>query len=146
MKKAVALLLFVSLFAACSNPIKPSEITKINGYWEIEKVVLPDGSEKDYAINDTYDYFEIKDNEGFRKKAIPQFNGTFLTNDVSEKVKVVFENQKPYLEYTTDYSKWKEELLEITDLVMVLRNTQKNEYHYKKAGVLNLTGDGKKTP
>ena len=145
MKKVTALLLLAVLFVACKNPIEPSQITKINGYWEIEKVELPDGNHKDYGINDTYDYFEIKNNQGFRKKVMPQLDGTYLVNDVSEKVQILTEDGKTFLEYTTPYAKWKEELLEISDTQMVLLNAQKNEYHYKKAQALNLT-DGQKTP
>jgi hypothetical protein len=146
MKKTGILLFLMVGFVACTPKVEPSAIAKINGYWEIEKVELPDGQHKDYKVNDTYDYFEINGDKGFRKKVMPQFDGTYQTNNLSEKVQVLTQNKTIFLEYTTPYSKWKEELLELTDSVMVLRNAQKNEYHYKKTAALNLTGNGKKTP
>lgn len=146
MNRVVLLLVFLVSVTACTTKIDSSDIAKINGYWEIEKVELPDGTHKDYAINETYDYFEIKNSAGFRKKVAPQFNGTYLVNDLSENVRVLVENKKVILEYTTPYAKWKEELIEITDSTMVVRNAQENEYHYKKAKALNLTANGKKAP
>jgi hypothetical protein len=145
MRKSATLLLLSFLIFGCQEKIKPSEISKINGYWEIEYVLLSDGSKKDYTINDSFDYFEIKDNEGFRQKVMPQFDGTFLTNNLEEAVKVVFTNDKTYLEYQTAYTKWKEELLSLSETNMVLLNTDKKEFHYKKTGPINLAQDGKKT-
>ena len=145
MKKSAAILLFSFLIFGCREQIKPSDITKINGYWEIEYVVLSDGSKKDYTINDSFDYFEIRGNQGFRTKVMPQLDGTFLTNDLKEGVKVVFAADNTYLEYQTDYAKWKEELLSLSATEMVLLTTDKKEFHYKKTGPINLDTYGKKT-
>jgi len=46
MKKATLLFIVFFFFTACKEKIKPEDISKINGYWEIEKVNLPDGNEK----------------------------------------------------------------------------------------------------
>jgi hypothetical protein len=146
MKNIVGLLFISFLFGSCQQKIKPEDIAKINGYWEIEKVVFEDGKDKNYAINESYDYFEIgKKNKGFRKKVMPQLDGTFLVNDSQENVKLRFENDKVFLDYATSYSKWSEELIEISDKKMVLENIEKNQYHYKKATPINILGDGKKT-
>ncbi|MFT3795654.1 lipocalin family protein [Flavobacterium sp.] len=144
MKKCIALLSFL-LLLSCAKPIDPKDLAKLNGYWEIDYVVLPDGEKKDYPINETYDYFEIKGDAGTRTKVMPQLDGKFLTNALSEKVKIVNEKDQTFLEYQTDYTKWREQLLEVTDSVMVLRNKEKNEYHYKKTDPINLDADGKKT-
>lgn len=145
MKGSVYIVWVALLFWTCGHKVEPSDIAKINGYWEIEKAVKEDGSEKYYAMNETYDYFEIRDNKGFRKKVMPQLDGTFQTNGISEKVTVVFENDKVWLQYATSYSKWREELLSLSDSAMVLLNVEKKEYHYKKTGPINLTRNGEKT-
>ena len=143
--KTVYALLFLILLTSCSQEISQKDIAKLNGYWEIEKVILADGNEKEYTINDTYDYFQIKGNAGFRKKVAPQLDGRFLVNDVSEEVKIIFDNKKVYLKYATPYAKWKEELKSLTDEEMVIETPAKAEYHYKKTAPINLLGDGKKT-
>jgi len=132
MKKATLLFIVFFFFTACKEKIKPEDISKINGYWEIEKVNLPDGNEKNYKINETIDYFEVKNDSGFRKKVTPQFDGKYLVNNEYEKVKVVLEGEKVLLEYTTEYSKWKEEVLEVSDEKLVLKNAAEMEYEYKR--------------
>lgn len=144
MRKTINILLFVTLlFTGCQKEIEGSDIPKINGYWEIKQVILSDGEKKDYTINDTFDYFEIKNNKGFRKKVMPQFDGTFLTNDIAEKVEVKKIKNKYYLYYTTSYVKWNEELLSVSDNELVIINNMKNEYHYKRAAPINITRNGK---
>ncbi|HAT75782.1 MAG TPA: hypothetical protein DCS17_10105 [Flavobacterium sp.] len=146
MKKVVGLLIVSFLLISCQQKIKTEDIAKINGYWEIEKVVFEDGEEKSYTVNESYDYFEIgKNNSGFRKKVMPQLDGSFIVNDTQESLKIRLGNDKVLLDYDTPYAKWSEELLEITDDKMVFTNSEKREYHYKKATPINILGNGKKT-
>ena len=106
--------LFISLaFVSCKQKIQSTDIPKINGYWEIEKVVFDDGDEKEYAANQNYDYFQISsNNQGIRKKVAPQLDGTFLVDDSFEKVSIrrlfivfVFSlGFTQYLYYSTPYN------------------------------------------
>lgn len=145
MKKFIEIFFFALLFISCQKPFDAAAIPKINGYWEIEKVVFPDGTEKKYTINEMYDYFEIKGNTGFRKKVIPQLDGSFLVNDAFEKVTIKKEKDHYFICYTTDFSKWKEEVKSISDDKMVLINSSKNEYQYKKAAPIHILDNGKTT-
>lgn len=144
MKKIQALLL-IFILISCQPKISEQDISKLNGYWEIEKVILPDGTEKEYAINETFDFFQIESMKGFRKKVKPQLNGRFLVDNQSEKVAIVIEKDKTYMVYTTPYAKWKEELVSLSDEKMVVLNKAKMAYYYKKATPINLLDDGKKT-
>jgi len=144
MKNIVGFLFVSFLFISCQQKIKPEDISKINGYWEIEKVVFDEGKDKNYTINESYDYFYIdKNNIGFRKKVMPQLDGTFLVNDSQEDVKVRFEKDKVFLDYATSYANWSEELTSISKDKLVFKNTEDKEYHYKKATSINILGDGK---
>ena len=145
MKNTFMILVLSLLFVSCKQEIKPEDIAKLNGYWEIEKVVFDKGEEKDYKMNESFDYFDIKNNKGIRKKVMPQLDGTFLTSDSFENVSVRFKDDEVFLDYKTDYAKWSEELVSITDEKLVVKNKEKKEYHYKKAGPVNLLDDGKKT-
>lgn len=146
MKNIVGFLLVSFFFISCQQMIKPEDISKINGYWEIEKVVFDQGDDKQYVVNESYDYFQInKENKGFRKKVMPQLNGTFIVNDSQEDVKVRFKDDKVFFDYNTPYAKWSEELIAISDKELVFKNAEKKEYHYKKAEPLNILDNGKKT-
>ena len=138
--------LFVSLlFISCQQKIVPSDIAKINGYWEIEKVVFSEGKDKDYTINESYDFFQIDSkNNGFRKKVMPQLDGTFIVNDTYESLKVRFADDKVFFDYVTPYAKWSEELISVSKDKMVFKNAEKTEYNYKKAGAINIMSDDKK--
>ena len=141
MKKIAILLFTASLLVSCAK-VSKEETQKLNGYWEIKKVILADGSEKDYKINMTYDFFKIdKDYKGFRKKVSPQLDGKFLADDSSEALEVIDKDGKIVLNYKTDYATWKEELKSISDEKMVVLNQQNIEYHYKKATPINLIDD-----
>lgn len=132
MKNTITILLFGLLLVSCKQSITDQDIAKINGYWEIQKVILKDGDKKDYKVNETIDYFELKNNKGFRQKVMPQFDGTFRTNDIKETISVNKEDNIFYINYVTTYGKWKEEIIEIHDSVLVLKNKDELEYHYKK--------------
>lgn len=146
MMKNVLKTLFVCLFlVSCQQKITPEDINKLNGYWEIEKVVFKDGEDKEFKMNENFDFFKIANNKGIRRKVRPQFNGTFLFNEDYENVKVRFEEEHVFLDYSTAYAKWTEELIYISEDEMVIKNDQNKEYEYKKAGPINLLEDGKKT-
>ncbi len=145
MKKTVSILFLAFLFVACQQKVKPEDISKINGYWEVEKVVFDSIKDKEYVMNEVYDYFEIKNNKGIRKKVMPQLDGTFVVNDTYENVTVRFADDKVFLDYSTPYMKWSEELIAVSAEELVLLNKEKMEYHYKKATPINLLGDGKMT-
>ncbi|MBL0739296.1 lipocalin family protein [Flavobacterium sp. GN10] len=144
MKNTFIVLFCSLLFVSCKQEIKPADIAKLNGYWEIEKVVFEKGEEKEYKMNETFDFFQIKNNKGVRTKVMPQFDGTFLTTDTFENVSVRFAGEQVFLDYKTKYTKWSEEIISLSDDKLVVKNPQKIEYHYKKAGPVNLLNDGEK--
>jgi len=117
---------------SCGNPVSDADLKELTGYWEIEEAILPDGTAKEYTINPTIDYFEIKGKAGFRKKVMPQFDGSYRVNDLSEKINITVEEGKTYINYVTAYAKWKEEIVELSDAELVLRNNHDMEYRYKK--------------
>ncbi len=145
MKNTFMILVLSILFVGCKQEIKPADIAKLNGYWEIEKVVFDKGEEKDYGMNENFDYFEIKGMKGTRTKVMAQLDGTFLSTNTFESVSVRFTDEGTFLDYKTDYAKWSEELISVSDKEFVVKNAQQKEYHYKKAGPINILNDGKKT-
>ena len=64
MRYFASLIVFSLFFTSCQHKISKDEIAKLNGYWQIEKVMTSDGEQKDYQANTSYDYFEIKADKG----------------------------------------------------------------------------------
>ena len=131
MKRILLLIVLGSVFS-CKQKITDVDISNLNGYWEIEKVELPDGDKKEYKVNETIDFFKIEANKGFRKKVMPQLDGTYLTNDIQEDVVVVLKDGDASLQYKTTYASWKEEIIELTKDKLVVKNQQEIEYYYKR--------------
>ncbi len=132
MKKIVVFAVSFFALTSCNQLITDKDISKINGYWEIEKVILSDGTKKEYKVNETIDFFQIKNNIGFRKKVTPQLDGTYLVNNQKEKVLISIKDKIYFLNYSTNYTKFKEQIIKIQDSILVLKNDQNVEYHYKK--------------
>lgn len=118
----------------CGHKVNDADLQLLNGYWEIEKVKLPDGEEKDYTVNTTLDYLEINaQGEGFRQKVMPQFNGEYETNDIPETLVIKKDGDTFWMEYSTDFAKWKEQLISIEKGKMVVKNAHDITYYYKEA-------------
>jgi hypothetical protein len=131
MKKIVGLLVVV-LFISCKQTITESDLNNLNGYWEIEKVILPNGEKKEYKVNETIDFFKITKSNGFRTKVMPQIDGTYLTNNINESVNVVIKDGAASIHYSTSYAQWNEEIIELSKDKLVINNQQDLEYHYKR--------------
>lgn len=132
--KKIALLLFTALtLFSCGQSVSDKDLPKLNGYWEIQEAIMADGTKKEYKVNPTVDYFELKGKTGFRKKVMPQFDGTYRANDLSEKISVGEAEGKMYINYVTDYAKWKEEIVALSDEELVVKNQHDMEYHYKRS-------------
>jgi len=136
-KKAITVVLLISIFSCSKSP--ESYIKHLNGYWEIDEVIMPDGSKRDYNYNDTVDYFSISDSlVGFRKKLKPNFDGSFSTSNDAEALKVIFENDSLNLYYNTPFAQWKETVLGATESKLIIQNQNNIRYVYKRYEPIDL--------
>lgn len=132
MKKLFVLFFLGTIVVSCKQTITETDLQYLNGYWEIEKVTLPDGETKEYKVNETIDYFQIAQKKGFRSKVMPQIDGSYLTNDIKESVQVSLKDGSATLHYKTTYAKWNEEIITLSKDHFVVKNAQDLEYHYKR--------------
>ena len=121
-----------SFFMGCTERLTKDDLTRLNGYWEIEKVVFPDGNSKEYRVNTTIDYLEVKGMQGIRKKVQPKFGGKYETSDDAEAFEISGENGNFVLRYTTELSTWSETLLALEKDAFSVRNEEGTRYDYKR--------------
>ncbi|MGB1232363.1 MAG: lipocalin family protein [Winogradskyella sp.] len=132
-----ALILLVNVFSCSKNP--ETHIAHLEGYWEIESVILPDGNKKDYKYSNTVDYITFNDSlKGFRKKLKPNLKGTYLASNVIENITLKIENDRLNIYYKTPYASWKETVLEATTEKLKLINKDRMVYLYKRYVPINL--------
>lgn len=120
------------LLVSCQSEIKKEDLSKLNGYWEIKEVSMPSGEKKDYKVNETIDYFQVKNDVGFRQKVMPRFDGKFGTNDIKEELKIIEKDAHFFIEFKTNYGKWQEEIITLEDSTLVLKNKEELIYEYKR--------------
>jgi hypothetical protein len=136
--KHICYLLFTLIILSCSKDPE-ALIPHISGYWEIEEVTLSDGSKKSYTYNDTIDYIEITDSlTGFRTKLKPNLSGTYETSTDKERIDIKIENDSLHLMYSTPYATWKETVLTANKDQLLMVNTNKDMYLYKRYEPLSL--------
>ena len=58
------------IFFSCHKEKKEIDTTKLNGYWEIDRVITPSGNEKKFGFNPYIDFFKTIDSIGFRLSLI----------------------------------------------------------------------------
>ena len=130
--KQLIIVFFVFIMPSCKENVE-TYIPHISGYWEIEKVFLADGTERDYSYNETIDYFFISDSlTGFRKKLKPSFYGKFTAYNTSETFMVIVENDSLNIYYKTPFDSWKETILIANNEQLKIINSNKNVYLYKR--------------
>ena len=143
-KTAFLYFLPIVLTIACSDK-KSINLDDLNGYWEINKVRLPDGSSKEYNVNSNIDFFKIEiDSTGYRKKLQPKLDGSFHTSNDAEPFKLKIINQKPVLYYKNSLAEWSENIIKLNKDVLVIENQSNLKYFYKRFEAINITIDEQK--
>lgn len=137
MKHSLSIVIVFLLLSCSSNP--EIFIPHLNGYWEIEEVTLSDGTKRLYKFNGTIDYINITDSlTGFRKKLKPNLDGSFSTSNDTESITLKIENNNLIMYYRTEFSNWKETVLNASESELRIINTNKDVYLYKRYQPLNL--------
>ncbi len=138
MKRVLCVLALQLLLTSCQTSVSEKSLKNLNGYWEVQKVVFPDGSEKILPPSETDDYYEFKNQKGFRKKVTPLVTGNYLVNDLNDEFVLTTKEGKYYLNFKTFLSKWSEQIKSIDENQLVLVSEEKYEYHYKRPQPFSL--------
>jgi len=132
MNRVNCILALSILFISCTTSVSESSLKNLNGYWEVAKVVFPDGTEKILPPSETHDYYEYKDQKGFRKKVTPLVTGNYLVNDLKDEFVVVQKEGVFCMNYKTFLSKWSEQIKSIDTDQLVLESEEHYQYYYKR--------------
>ena len=130
-------LFFAILIFSCNKPIADGELNNLNGYWEISKVIMADGSYREYKINETVEHIQIGKTAGIRKKLKPRFDGTYAETGLIEEFAIVREDDRVLIKYSTEMDSWSEEIITLTKDELVVRASE-NEYHYRRPVPFNI--------
>ena len=129
---------------SCKEKVTLGQMDKIKGYWQITKVETSEGEKKEYPVNENYEYFDIKGKTGFHKKVRWQPMGTFLVDDLQEKMTASEKDGQVVLDFSSDFGKHSEKVIELSDSLLVLESQEGSDFYYKKVNVNSLPQYGEK--
>jgi hypothetical protein len=138
-KKILLTLVVAILLTSCAKGPSEEDLNYLTGYWEISRVVFPDGTEKRYEINSTIEFLSWDGNQGYRKKVQPTLDGTYLTSDDAVSMEVVWREKALFLSFPEGEDPWKEEVLELSQSELVTRHANGLRYEYKRYEPLTNT-------
>ncbi len=135
--KVLVLFCTLLLMNNCKN--KPEiSIEKLNGYWEIDKVVKDNEEKKDYNFNPVIEYFEIKNNKGIRKKVYPKLEGKYQTDILADSVLIVKNGNEYFIEIKNNNWKTQEIIGILNDSIFQFTTKNGIEFHYKRHQKIEL--------
>ena len=140
MQKHLYLLLLLTVITACKSSIQEGEISRLEGYWEITKVVFQDGTTKPYTVNTTVDYIGIDGFNGYIKKMKPGLNGRYQTSNKAAQFKLIQKDGLWEMHFEGD-QKSTLSLLELDSLEYAVKDQGQIRYYYKRYEPININDE-----
>ncbi|MDB4046803.1 hypothetical protein N9508_01090 [Flavobacteriaceae bacterium] len=140
MQKHLYLLLLLTVITACKYSIQEGEISRLEGYWEITKVVFQDGTTKPYTVNTTVDYIGIDGFNGYIKKMKPGLNGRYQTSNKAAQFKLIQKDGLWEMHFEGD-QKSTLSLLELDSLEYAVKDQGQVRYYYKRYEPININDE-----
>lgn len=132
MKRILSLVLILFLWSCDESSVNKDDLHYLNGYWEISEVEFPDGSIKEYGMNTSIDFIQLKEDKGYRKKMKPQFDGSYDTSKDVEDFEISHINETFTLRYKNEFSEWEEKLVQLDSVSFSVINQEGVTYKYKR--------------
>jgi len=140
MQKQLYLFLLLTIITACKSTIQEGEISQLEGYWEITKVVFQDGTTKPYTVNTTIDYIAIDGLKGYIKKMKPGLNGRYQTSNKAAQFKLLLKNEVWEMHFEGDMNSTLS-LLELDSLEYAVKDQGQVRYYYKRYEPINISDE-----
>ena len=114
---------------SCSQTQDPNAL---EGYWEIEKVIFPDGQTKEYTISMNLDHYQLEtDSTGYKTKVSPRLDGSFLSSGHREFFRIEQRKNEMLLHFETPLTQYTEKVLSLKKEQLILLNDRNMKYTYK---------------
>lgn len=131
MKMTRFVLLFLILgISSCHNSVE-NQVAKLEGYWNIDKVVLADGSEKEFPFSNHMDFFVIEGSKGMKHRVSPKYDGTMI--NYGSPIPFKWENDEGLLVLTFNEGdrSYRQAVVTATSKELVLLHDNGTKYYYQ---------------
>ena len=130
--KKINFIISIFLVLIINSCNESRDIKYLSGYWEISSVSLSGKELKNYPFSGTIDYFILDEkNNGYRKKVKPRLDGNFDITMHEIQFKINMQKNDIYLVYGKGEN-FKEKLVKLDSMKLILRNTDGLIYKYKR--------------
>ena len=130
--KKINFIISIFLVLIINSCNESRDIKYLSGYWEISSVSLSGKELKNYPFSGTIDYFILDEkNNGYRKKVKPRLDGNFDITMHEIQFKINKQKNDIYLVYGKGEN-FKEKLVKLDSMKLILRNTDGLIYKYKR--------------
>ena len=136
--KPLPLVLLIFMLSSCAKKLSKEDLHYLNGYWEIEKVVFPQGDSKEYELNTTVDFFELDGTKGYRKKVQPKPDGGYITSNDAEPFTILETEGTFFIHYKNALSEWQEQIETLSADNFSIVNDKNIRYYYRRFQPIKL--------
>lgn len=139
MKRTAIFFLLPALLITLIGCSEPPELQHLEGYWEIEKVDVPEQGTKEYSISTTLDHYQLlSDSTGVKTKVNPRLDGTFTTSGHQENFSIELKDNVILLHYNTPLTSYTEQVVQLKPESLILLNDRNMKYTYKRFEKIEL--------
>ncbi|THD66577.1 hypothetical protein E7Z59_12345 [Robertkochia marina] len=139
MKRISIFFLLLTLLTTLIGCSEPPQLQHLEGYWEIEKVDIPEQGTKEYSISTTLDHYQLhSDSTGAKTKVNPQLDGTFITSGHQENFSIEIKGDVILLHYNTPLTSYSEKVVQLKPESLILLNDRNMKYTYKRFKKIEL--------
>lgn len=142
----IACLLVVVLSCKEKKEYSLDDFQTLNGYWQITKIIYPDGEIKEYGGSPSVEYINIDGSKGFKKKLYPTIAGHYETSDDAILFRIIKKSDKGFfISYNDSLNGWQESLNFLADDFFSLMNQDGLVFCYTRQKEIKSILDGKTT-
>lgn len=122
--------LLVLVLAACTEA--PEDISKLEGYWQIERVIAPDDTEREYPFSLKLDYFKVRDSTGEKFRVSVKDKNEFVSDRTGVPFTFYREDGQSYLKFAKGESAYIQEISKLDNEQLVLVHENGVKYQYRR--------------
>lgn len=128
--KNLGICIVLLVLIGCTNNGTDEKLNFLQGYWNIDKVEKPDGTEQEFPFTNHMDFFDIDGSMGTKSRVSPTFDGKFVS--YGETIRFTWEERENQLLllFGKGESAYEMILKEATEEELVLVHENGTIYHY----------------
>jgi hypothetical protein len=130
MKKLLTIFVAI-LVSSCATPVDDMA-QAINGYWNIDKVELSDGSDREFPFSNHMDHFSISKTRGVKNRVSPTYDGKFINYNSPVPFKWEKRDGKLFLLFNDGTEKYEQQVVDANEETMELLHENGTRYLYKR--------------